>query len=64
MDFKDVDIKTPGGGRLRLVEAPQHLGEGALLVLTMLSPNDPRRAEIYLSPENLEEIKNHICKEH
>ena len=45
-----IDFQTPGKARVRVVPAPEHLGEGVLLVLTMASPEDPRRAEVYLDP--------------
>lgn len=45
-----IDFATPGGARVRVVPAPEHLGEGVLLILTMVSPEDPRRAEVYLDP--------------
>ena len=45
-----IDFQTPGKARVRVVPAPEHLGEGVLLALTMVSPEDPRRAEVYLDP--------------
>lgn len=45
-----VDFETPLGARVRVVPAPKHLGNGVLLILTMVSKEDPRRAEIYLDP--------------
>ena len=51
-----IDFETPGGGRVRVVPAPEYLGKGVLLVLSMVSTEDTRRAEIYLSPDNIQEL--------
>lgn len=44
---------TVGNCRLRVWPAPEHLGEGAMLELSMAHlPGDDRRAEVYLDPES------------
>jgi hypothetical protein len=53
-------MKTPLGCTVRLAPAPEHLGEGMMLYLTMEQEGDGRHAEVYLSPANCQQIATHI----
>lgn len=49
-------IGTPMGAELVLHEAPPHLGRGVVLELRMHNIFDPRRAEVFLDQESMEEV--------
>jgi hypothetical protein len=44
---------TPLGCTLNVYPAPEHLGPGVMLSLTMKQPGDGRYAEVYLDPESI-----------
>lgn len=54
---------TELGGTVQFRPAPEHLGPGQLLVFGVNQPGHAREAEIYLSPQNLVELKELITEE-
>lgn len=46
-----MKMLTPYGGTVTLNHAPEHLGEGVILALGMMDPEDNRRAEIFLDAD-------------
>lgn len=57
------EILTPLGARVQVVPAPEHLGPGVLLVLTMIDLADNRRAEVFLSPANQIDLASALTSE-
>lgn len=52
-----TEIETPLGAVVRLIPAPEHLGDGVLLVLSMKDPQDRRTAEVYLDPDSMTALR-------
>lgn len=51
------EVLTPLGARVRVVPAPEHLGPGVLMELSMVDPTDSRRAEVYLDPDSKRQLR-------
>jgi hypothetical protein len=47
---------TELGCTVIVVPAPEHLGDGALVVFRMDQPGDGRSTEVYLSKKNIEQL--------
>lgn len=49
-------VDTPLGARIRVGRPPEHLGDGVMLLLGMQNSNDPRKSEVLLSKENVDDL--------
>lgn len=51
-----TEINTPLGAVVQVEAPPDHLGPGLMLVVSMKDTGDPRRCEVFLSTENVQNL--------
>lgn len=57
-------IITPRGAKITILEAPEHLGPGVMLVMTMVDRFDRRRVEVFLDPDAQLDLAKELLAKH